>query len=257
MIRFGLLGSGSKGNAVLIASESATILIDNGLSYRQARLRASAIGQNIDDLDAVLVTHEHGDHVRGLGVLARKTRAPVYMTSATYSALPDSIGQIVRREFFEAGEEIAIKDLTLQSFSVSHDAADPVSFVVGNNGTRLGIAYDLGYASHLVKTRLARSHALILESNYCPEMLRMGPYPPLVQQRIRGRQGHLSNVDMQSLLAGLLHDGLQEVVLAHISQENNKHDHACGFARTALAERLVRVTAAEQDRPTRLFEVRG
>ncbi len=257
MIRFSLLGSGGRGNALLIASPSTKILIDSGLSFKGIRERMAALSESLVDLDAVFVTHEHNDHVGGLGVLARKLDVPVFMTPETYDHLPLSVGKIPRVELFEAGDDIAVDSLLVSSYSVPHDAADPVSFVVRWGEVKLGIACDLGHAPNLVKTRLRGAHALILESNYCPDMLLRGSYPPQVQQRIRSRHGHLSNRDMNTLLASLLHDGLQLVVLAHISQENNTPQLARELACRVLENHRAEVFVARQDQPTPIFEVRG
>jgi phosphoribosyl 1,2-cyclic phosphodiesterase len=255
VIRFSLLGSGSSGNALLITAGATKILVDSGLSFKRLAARVAAIGESLDGLRAVFVTHEHGDHILGLGTLARKLRVPVYATRGTYDKLPESVGKIPHVEFFEAGERIICGDLALESFSVSHDAADPVSYVVQAGSTRLGIACDMGQASTLVRTRLTGAHALILESNYCPDMLRRGPYPAQVQQRIRGRYGHLSNGDSNSLLHSLLHDGLQVVVLVHVSRENNCAELVERMARQVIGSHPVRLCVACQDRPTPLFEL--
>ena len=255
MIRFSLLGSGSRGNALLIATPTSKVLIDSGLSLRATMNRVDALGESLEGLRAVVVTHEHRDHVNGLGVLTRKLGVPAYMTPDTYAQLPAAVGKIPRVELFEAGDAIPLDGLVLQSFSVSHDAADPVAFAIHWEHLKLGMACDLGYASNLVKTSLKDADALILESNYCPDMLERGPYPVQIQQRIRSRQGHLSNPDMSALLTGLLHNGLQTVVLAHISQENNTPRLAHDVASQAVEGHPAQVFVARQDRPTRLFEV--
>lgn len=255
MIRFSLLGSGSSGNAVLVATESHKILIDNGLSLRQLVLRAAELGESLDGLHAVFVTHEHGDHVSGLGVLSRRLSVPVFLTEGTLANLPRAVGRLNGVELFEAGEHFEFGELTVGSFSVSHDAADPVGYVVQCDGAKLGFAHDLGHASHLVRNRLAGSHALVLESNYCPHMLQKGRYPPAVQQRIRGRRGHLSNRDMGSLLAALRHDALRLVVLVHISEENNDPELASDIARHVLRGSPAEVVVAHQNTPTPMFEV--
>lgn len=255
MIRFSLLGSGSGGNALLVASGSTKILVDCGLSFKRLHERVNAVGETLNGLAAVLVTHEHGDHVLGLGTLARRLGVPIFMTPLTYHSLPVSVGALPRVELFESGERLTCGDFEIESFSVSHDAADPVSYVIGSGGTRLGIACDIGYVSTLVRTRLEGAHGLILESNYCPEMLRNGSYPAQVQQRIRSKRGHLSNGDSTSLLHGLLHDALQVVVLVHVSQENNCPDLVTRMATQALGGRRVHLCVACQDRPTPLFEL--
>lgn len=255
MIRFSLLGSGSSGNAILATSNTTKILIDNGLSFKQLRLRSDEVGLSIDDLDAVFITHEHGDHVLGLGTLARRIGAPVFMTRGTYESLPPSLGALPNVVLFEAGDTIPIGNVQIESFSVAHDASDPVSYVVQAKGVRLGLATDMGHASTLVERRLSGCHGLVLESNYCPKMLRNGAYPIAVKQRISGRHGHLSNTDMCRLLGRLLHDALKLVVLVHISDENNTLKLAHTMATRVVGAGGPSVFVARKDRPTRLFEI--
>lgn len=255
MIRFSLLGSGSSGNAILVSALGTKVLVDCGLSLKQLTLRAAAVGESLDDLSAVFITHEHGDHVGGLGTLARRLKAPVFLTGATRASLPRGVGDVPGAVEFEAGDTVPVGALEVESFSVSHDAADPVGYVIRCGGVKLGIAADLGHASKLVSMRLAQSHGLVLESNYCPDLLRAGSYPPQVQQRIKGRHGHLSNHDMLTLLGQLLHERLQVVVLVHISEENNAHDLVLDLACRAVRNPAVSVCVARQDRPTPMFEI--
>ena len=156
---------------------------------------------------------------------------------------------------FESGDTLSVGAMTLTSFRVDHDAADPVSYVVRSGGCQLGIATDLGKATHLVRQRLQGSNALVLESNYCPEMLRHSPYPAAVVQRIGSPQGHLSNPDMNSFLADLLHDELHLVVAVHISQENNTVEKAREMAARVLGSHRARLHIADQDAPSPMFEV--
>lgn len=255
MIRFSVLGSGSGGNATLVASETAKILVDAGLSFRQLRLRAAHIGETLDGITAVFITHEHADHVSGLGTLARNLRVPVHMTSGTHAALPAFLGHLPRVELFDPGDTVVVDGLSVGSYTVSHDAVDPVSFVIAFGRTKLGIAADLGHAPQLVRSRLAGSHGLILESNYCPRMLSEGAYPPAVQQRIRSRHGHLSNNDMCSLLADLIHEELKVVVLSHLSQENNEANLALAMAARTVCAYPTQIVVARQDRPTPMLEL--
>ena len=255
LLRFALLGSGSSGNAMLVASSNSKILIDNGFSLKELETRIAGIGETLDGLNAVFVTHEHSDHVKGVGILARRLGVPVYMTLKTYESLPESVGALPRIELFESGESVTIGGLTLASFNVCHDAADPVSFVVQSNGAKLGLAADLGHAPQYVKQRLEGSHALILESNHCLDMLHRGPYPDALKQRIRSRHGHLSNADMTSLLASLVHDGLQIVVLVHLSLENNRPEIVRDMAAGVLKGHHAELHVAHQDVPTPLFVI--
>lgn len=254
MIEFSLLGSGSAGNAVFVRGPSGKILIDNGLSLKQLQARLERIGESIDRLAAVVVTHEHGDHVNGVGVLARRTGVPVYLTRDTESRLP-KLGHIPRKIHFQSGDTLRILDFQLASFQVAHDAIDPVSFTVRREGCQLGIATDLGHASNLVRERLRGSHALILESNYCPDMIQRSSYPPAIVQRIRSKHGHLSNQDMNSLLKSLLHSDLQWVVAVHVSQENNTADKAREMAQRVLKDHAARLHVAAQNEPSPLMRI--
>ena len=255
MIRFSLLGSGSKGNALFISSAKTKILIDNGFSFKQLRIRVESIGESLEGLDAVFVTHEHRDHVGGIGVLSRKIDVPIYFTPVTYECLPQTIGQLQTVNFFEAGDTISVGDLKLTSFSVSHDAVDPVGFAVTNGTAKIGLATDLGHAPTLVKKRLEGSNALILEANHCPVMLRKGPYPLALQQRIKSKHGHLSNSDMISLLSHLLHEDLKVVVLAHVSEENNSPENVYDMTHHLLKDHKAEFYVADQNEPTKLFEI--
>ena len=255
MIRFSLLGSGSSGNAIFITTGATKIVIDNGLSVSQLELRLKAVGESLDGLRAIFVTHEHGDHVNGVGVLARRTKAPVFMSEGTYANLPKGVGDLPAVRCFESGDTLSVDGITLKSFHVEHDAADPVSYVIRSGASQLGIASDLGTATHLVRQRQRGSNALVLESNYCPEMLRHSAYPAAVVQRIGSPQGHLSNPDMNSLLADLLHDGLQLVVAVHISRENNTVEKAREMAARVLRSHGAQLYIASQDGPSPIFEL--
>ncbi len=255
MLRFVLLGSSSSGNGLLVFNENTRLLIDNGFSYKRLTMALGQVGMTPEMLDAVLVTHEHTDHVRGLGVLARRVNIPVFMTPACADALPASIGTVPTITHFESGDAFSFDGLHVTSFAVSHDAADPVNFVVQSNGASLGLATDFGHCSQLIRARLTGANALVIESNYCPDMLRKGPYPPKIQQRIRSRTGHLSNLDVQTLLQQLRHDALRLVVLAHISRDNNHPELACSLARAALDGCPVQIVSAPSDTVSPVFEV--
>ncbi|MCX5769925.1 MAG: MBL fold metallo-hydrolase [Candidatus Hydrogenedentes bacterium] len=255
VLRFSLLGSGSSGNALFIAGPSSKILIDDGLSLRQVHARLAEIGESLDGLRAVFVTHEHNDHVTGIGPLARKCNVPVFVTQRTYERFPQAVGPLPHVHFFESGDAVDVDGMTLTSFNVSHDAVDPIGFAVECDGVKLGVASDLGHVSSLVRMRLKGSNGLILESNYCPRMLLAGSYPPVLQQRIRGRTGHLSNPDCNSLLASLLHDRLRVVVLAHLSDENNRVELALSLAAGVLGDHPAQLHVAHRHRPTPMFEL--
>lgn len=255
MLRFVLLGSSSSGNALLVFNETTRLLIDNGFSYKRLAAAMAQINMSPDMLDAVLITHEHTDHVRGLGVLARRIKAPIFMTQLCAESLPDYVGKITNQVHFESGDTLQFNNLSVTSYAVSHDASDPVNYVVKCNGLSLGLATDFGHCSQLAKARLTGANALIIESNYCPDLLRQGPYPPKIQQRIRSRTGHLSNLDVAALLKHIRHEALRLVILAHISRDNNNPELACALAREALEGLKVRIEAAPSDTVSPIYEV--
>jgi phosphoribosyl 1,2-cyclic phosphodiesterase len=256
-MRFSLLGSGSSGNAILITSGKDKLLIDNGLSFKQLKLRTEAIGETLDGLLGVAITHEHSDHVNGLGVLSRKLSIPIYITAPTYSRLSPNLGAMDPVVHFESGEVFRVGPFLISSFQVTHDAIDPVCFTVQASGNKLGLATDMGAVNHLVKVRLKECNALILESNYCPDMIQNSPYPPQIIQRIKGTHGHLSNRDMNSLLSHLLHEDLKTVVAVHISQENNSEDIVERMTRKLLTKRNhgAQFMIASQDDPMPMIDL--
>lgn len=222
---FQVLASGSKGNAILVCSPRTRILVDAGLSGKQLNQRLDKSPAKGSDLGALLITHEHTDHVQGVGVVSRRWGLPVYLSQGTLENLPSQVGQLASSHMFSCGSSFRIGDLTIRAFSIPHDASDPVGFVVEHEGARLGICTDLGAATQLVRARLQGCHALVLESNHDPHLLLSGPYPPHLKQRVSGRHGHLSNADSCALLRELYHEGLRSVVLAHLSEVNNSPAH--------------------------------
>jgi len=237
-VRVCLLASGSKGNAVYVESRESRILIDAGLSAREIGHRLATIGSHGDDLSAVFMTHEHGDHCRGMGPLARRHRLPVYVHHQTYKAL-GSCGVIADVREFEVGDRIPLGDIQVTSFPITHDAVAPVGYVIDTPEGKVGVATDLGIATRLVSERLKGCRVLVLESNHDDAMLRDGPYPWHLKQRIRSNHGHLSNLASAQLLQGLLWEGLEAVFLAHLSEVNNHPGLAESCARSVLAEQTL------------------
>ena len=210
--------------------------MDAGLTLRETKLRLGKIGIRPDEISAIIVTHEHTDHIKGLGPLGRALKIPLYMTRLTRKAASEWLGKgLVIREF-EAGTAFDIDGLHVEPFSIPHDAADPVGFSFYSGNFKAGLATDLGYASALVIERLKGVNLLVLESNHDPVMLKTGPYPWPLKQRVAGKEGHLSNDDAGRLLLELLHDGLRHVTLAHLSQINNLPELAFDCAKSTLAK---------------------
>ena len=252
---FCVLASGSKGNAVYVSDGQSAILIDAGLSGTEIERRMRACGLQAADLSAIVVSHEHIDHIRGVGVLARRYRLPVYLTSRTSDAAARQLGRIDQAVHFNAGQPFAIDRFCLHPFSTPHDAADPTGFTIQVNGAKLGIATDLGVAPAMVKDHLSGCQALILEANHDLRMLLDGPYPWPLKQRIQGRTGHLSNEASRDLLGHLRHAGLHHVVLAHLSEINNTAERALAVVAEGLGSCHARVSVARQDVPCELIPV--
>lgn len=223
-MRFCVLGSGSKGNCTYVESHGVGLLIDAGFSGAEIGRRLASVGVAIEQVRAILVTHEHGDHVSGVGVLSRRYQLPVYANTATQRAAGVYLEKLHAFIPFDTGSPFTLPPFTIHPFAISHDTADPVGFTLDDGQHSLGYCTDTGMVSRLIHHRLHRCQALVLECNHDLEMLKNGPYPMALQQRIRSKNGHLANPDSIAFLAGLLHDGLQHVVLAHISQSNNCYD---------------------------------
>ena len=215
-----LLASGSKGNSIYLDSGETRIIVDAGCSGREISKRLASKGFDADSLDAILLTHEHSDHISGAGVLARKLKIPAIISHRTLEAVNGYFSKTELMEF-QSGERFTFRDLMIDPFPITHDACDPVGFSVESSEGKIGIATDLGIATRLVKDKLKGCRALVLESNHDEEMLMNGPYPWHLKQRIRSRHGHLSNVESVELLQDILHEGLEGLFLAHLSEVNN------------------------------------
>lgn len=255
-MKFSVLGSGSKGNCTLVESGRTRILIDNGFSGKEVLRRLQAIGIEAESLSALLVTHEHADHVKGVGVLARKLQLPVYANEATYRAAELHLGRLPGRYEFATGEPFAIEELHIHPFAVSHDSADPVGFVLESGKQRLGYCTDTGIITRLIQHHLRTCQALILEANHDVEMLRQGPYPLPLQQRVLSRQGHLANIDSLEFAGHLADGSLRCLVLAHLSEVNNCPELVVAEARRLLSGRNeLKLMLAEQGRPCPLTDL--
>ncbi len=228
-----LLASGSKGNALLVASGRTCLLIDAGLSARELCRRLDSVGISPQELTGVAITHEHVDHVRGLGLLSRRYSLPVYLHHAVAGSLADS-ERPARVVEFDSGHDLQFQDFLLRAFPVTHDAVATVGFTVTGLCGKLGVATDLGVATRLVAEELRHCRALVLESNHDEELLREGPYPWPIKQRIKSSHGHLSNRDSAALLENLCWTGLETVCLAHLSDTNNHPELAVSAARAVL-----------------------
>jgi len=243
-----MLASGSKGNCIHVSAGDKSFLVDAGLSGREIERRMGQRDLSPEHLQAIVVSHEHGDHIRGVGVLARRYGLPVYMSGETESAALPNLGKLPRSCHFHPGTPFSIPPFSIHPFNVSHDAADPVGFTISMNGSRIGIATDLGIATGLVEQHLKDCHLLVLEANHDLEMLTNGPYPWPLKQRIKSRNGHLSNEAAEALLRAVMNTALKHVVLGHLSETNNTAHQALKIVKQAIGNRDIDIMVAVQDR---------
>ncbi len=233
-----MLGSGSAGNAALIATDHCKLLVDGGLSARQLVVRLSLCGVLPEQLDGVLLTHEHGDHVCGLEVLCRKFHLPIYCNALTAEAIRydcDSLAAHNNWRLFRTGAEFSICDITVQTFPVPHDAVEPVGYAFHAGGSGLGFITDLGYPTKMLVERLREVHTLVIETNHDEKLLQacqMRPWP--VKQRIMSRHGHLSNAAAAGVIEQLLDGKIERVVLGHLSRDCNTPELAKAAVQTLL-----------------------
>ncbi len=219
------IASGSSGNCIYVGSEATHLLVDVGISGKRTESGLQELGLTGRDIDGILITHEHADHISGLGVLVRKYGIPIYATSGTIEAMKwdRSLGNIDESLYREVQEDrkLTIKDLTVNPMHISHDAAQPVGYRISYGNRKVAVCTDLGVYNDYTVECLKGMDALLLEANHDVNMLQVGPYPYYLKQRILGDRGHLSNENSGRLLCRILHDNLKTVLLGHLSKENN------------------------------------
>jgi phosphoribosyl 1,2-cyclic phosphodiesterase len=279
-VQFTILGSGSSGNCAYLETDSARVLIDAGFSPRQIRQRLAAIGRAPENLSAILITHEHADHVSGLFGLAEKLRIPIYCNRETQEAVAWALKErwngkrdplfagmektvadfLAKLEWrlFQTGDSFELNDLLVETFSVPHDAQDPVGFLLRTVGGNIGFVTDLGHVTKLVIERARAANVLVLESNHDVKMLQDSRRSWSLKQRILGRHGHLSNVDAAEAAAQIMSAELRHLYLAHLSCECNRPE----IAKRVMAERMNQISAghvqlqlATQDMPCETLEI--
>ena len=250
-----VLASGSRGNAIYISDHNTSILIDAGLSGIEIQRRMESRGIDPKQIDAIVVSHEHRDHIQGVGILARRFGLTVYMSEDTCKAAAPIVGKVENIQHFECGTGFSIGQLFLHPFSVSHDSVDPAGFTVKTSSAKIGIATDLGIATAMVKTHLKNCNSLILEANHDPAMLENGPYPWPLKQRVQGRSGHLSNHASKNLLREIEHHNLTHIVLAHLSETNNTPEKALAEVSGAITLCNPDISVARQEECGELLHV--
>ncbi len=231
-MRFSYLGSGSKGNGALIHAQDSTLLLDCGFSLKETIVRMNRAEISGEQIDAILVTHEHGDHIAGVGAVARKLNVPVWMTAGTARAAANRLGKLPELKLFDPHTCFTIGDIEVQPFPVPHDAVEPAQFVFSDGEVRLGILTDVGSSTSHIEGLLDRCDALALECNHDSKMLQRGPYPPALKDRVGGPLGHLSNTAAADILNRIDRSRLQHLIAVHLSETNNSPS----LVQTILAE---------------------
>lgn len=249
MMRMVSIASGSSGNCIYIGSDNTHVLVDAGISNKRIEQGLNEIGLKGSELDAILITHEHSDHIKGLGVLARKYGVPVYSTAETLDEIGNvkSLGEYPKDLFHPIRHDVdfTIGDLEIKPFRIDHDAANPVAFRVQYEKKSVAVATDMGHFSQYTIDHLQGLDAILLEANHDVKMLEAGPYPYYLKRRILGDYGHLSNENAGRLLNCILHENLKHIFLGHLSKENNYEELAYETVRLEITEGDSPYTAAD------------
>jgi len=265
MMRICSIASSSSGNCIYVGTAGTHILIDSGISGKRLKSGLEVIGLDPSDIDGVLITHEHSDHIKGLGVISRKYNIPIYTTELTWnkiisSELTGNIDAALLR-IITPDTDFIINDLVIHPFNTSHDAVQPVCYTFTKDKKKISVATDLGCYNDYIKEKLKNSNVLFIEANHDVTMLKNGSYPSYLKKRILGDKGHLSNVTSGKLISELYNDNLQYVVLGHLSRENNQPDIAYESVQMSLAESDsicvsgIQLIVSEKDEVTRLVEI--
>jgi phosphoribosyl 1,2-cyclic phosphodiesterase len=233
-LKISVLNSGSCGNSTLLSSENTNILIDAGLSGRETAKRLSKFNVLPSELNGILVSHGHRDHIKGLGVLARRFEVPIYINRKTSAEVVPVIGDIPVQNFIKTGGDFQIGDIEISTFSIPHDSADPIGFILKNNNTEIAHLTDIGKISDSILKKIRDKHLILIESNHDLDMLISGPYPEHLKRRIIGPKGHLSNISAAHTLVEAIGSKTEMVILAHLSENNNHPD----IVRTTVKEIL-------------------
>lgn len=242
MIKFCSLSSGSNGNSIFIRYGNARILIDAGLSGISIEKALRSIDEDPSRLNALLITHEHIDHVAGAGVMSRRFDIPIYANERTWASMQYGLGAIKlgNRRMFSTNEEFCVEDFRVNSFPIPHDAAEPVGFNIFAADRKITVATDIGHMTGELLRKMGKSDILLLESNHDLEMLKYGPYPWPLKRRIMGRTGHLSNEITGKTIAYLAERGMERFLLGHLSQENNYPELAYNTVCDSLARKNIK-----------------
>ena len=253
MLQVASLGSGSAGNALLVRTANTLLLLDCGFTLKETTARMAKLGLSPANLDGVLISHEHGDHVRGVGPLSRKFAKHVWLTHGTFNALRDQ--RFTHANLICAHQGFTIGDIDIDPFPTPHDAAESCQYVFSNQNVRFACVTDLGTCTPHVEQKLAGVAGLLIESNYDEQMLSSGPYPASLQARIRSDFGHLGNVQAGQLMQRIDHPGMQTILLGHLSEQNNTDEAAAATMAEYLPANDNRVTVLQQHDCSAWFDI--
>ncbi len=241
------LASGSKGNCLYFGTRTTKILVDAGISASATERKLGEIGVSLSDIQAIIITHDHTDHIAGLKTLAFRYRIPVFANAETAKGIYTALGSCPQFKIFTTGESFHFGDIEIHPFSIQHDTADPVAFTLKTDGLKIGICTDLGFPSSLVKAHLRDCDYLMVEANHEPSMVHASSRPLIYKQRVLGRSGHLSNEACANLLAEIIGEQLKHIHLAHLSQECNSEITALETVKRKIGEQ-IEITIAPQDK---------
>lgn len=255
------IASGSSGNCIYVGNDNTKLLVDAGISCKRIEQGLSSIDVNPETLNGIFITHEHSDHIQGVGVMARRYKVPIYATAETLSAMNrlKSLGKIDPSLFhiIEPNQPVVVKDIQVNPFSIPHDAANPVAYTFTSGGHKVGVATDLGNYNDYIVDNLKNSEILLLEANHDINMLQVGAYPYVLKRRILGDRGHLSNDNCGRLINCLLHDKLKHIFLGHLSKENNYPDLAFETVKYEVEQfdspfKQMKIEVANREEPSAL-----
>ncbi len=249
------LASGSRGNSIFVSSGGFSILVDAGLSGIELERRMSARQIAPESISAIVVTHEHTDHVKGAGILSRRYNIPLYINEKTCIGAETKLGKVKNIKYFQCGKAFKIGDIRLEPFSISHDALDPAGFTLEHATVKIGIATDMGVVTNLVKEHLKGCCLIYLEANHDSDMLMTGSYPWHLKQRIKGRKGHLSNQDAANMLDEIKSEILSHVILAHLSEENNTPEKAFNTVNEIIGTYGIQLSVAKPYQPGEMIKL--
>ncbi|MBR3254987.1 MAG: MBL fold metallo-hydrolase [Clostridia bacterium] len=262
MFNFCSLYSGSSGNSLFVQTENTRLLIDAGVSSKKIETALSNLNIDPTSIDGILITHEHSDHVKGLGTFAKKFNVPVFVNNKTLDSMPEQKEKLQQNEIknFIIGDNFEINDLKIKSFKIPHDAVNPCGFLISNNKKSIGIATDIGHMTNSILKELEPSDFLLLESNYEPEILKFSSYPYILKTRIAGPNGHLPNEEAGKTISCLLKNNLKQAMLGHLSKENNFPELAYKTVVEELIsnnydENSLNLSVASRDVPGNIVEV--